>query len=43
MQLMTLYGAKPSYQGILDPVREHLWKSPTKIGRATQAAKAAKK
>jgi hypothetical protein len=43
MQLMTLYSAKPSYQGILDPVREHLWKSPTKIGRATQAAKTPKK
>ena len=43
MQVMTLHNAKPQYQGILDPVREHLWKSQTKIGKASQAAKTPKK
>jgi hypothetical protein len=43
MQLMTLYNAKPEYQAILDPAREHLGKSQTKIGKAIQAAKSVKK
>lgn len=43
MQVMTLYNAKAQYQGILDPVRDHLWKSQTKIGKASQAAKTPEK
>lgn len=43
MQLMTLYNAKPEYRSILEPVREHIGKSDTKLAKAMQAAKSAKK
>jgi hypothetical protein len=38
MQLMTLYKSKPELIGILEPARDHLVKSDTRVGKAAKAA-----
>jgi KAP-like P-loop domain-containing protein len=38
MQLMTLYKSKPELVEILEPAREHLVKSDTRVGKAAKAA-----
>jgi hypothetical protein len=38
MDFMTLYKAKPELQAILDPAKNHLLRSSTRVGKAAQAA-----